>query len=81
MRKYLGSYNPIYTPTFQDQISNISEGLIKRIKEKIEDLVYNPWRNTEFLKGKYRGKKKTRKQKNRFNKFMGDRYGVLFQTS
>jgi len=58
MRKYLGSYNPVYTPTFQSQLLGLSPSMKQRVEEKIEDLIADPWHNTEFLKGQYRGKRK-----------------------
>lgn len=54
----MGSYNPVYTETFQEQLTEVSDAFKERIEEKIQDLVNDPWHNTKFLKGQYRGKRK-----------------------
>lgn len=59
MRKFLGSYNPVYTPTFQKQISKVDKTLKLRIKNCIDSLISDPWHHTEFMKG-VRGRRKAR---------------------
>ena len=56
----MGSYNPVYTRTFEKQLRGLGERFREKIEEKIQDLVSNPWHNTQFLKGQYRGKRKLR---------------------
>lgn len=58
MRKFLGNYAPVYTKTFEKQINGLDSGFKRQIENHIEDLVADPWHNTKFLKGQYRGKRK-----------------------
>lgn len=58
MRKFLGNYNPVYTQTFEKQLRELGGKFLEIIKEKIQNLVNDPWHNTRFLKGQYRGKRK-----------------------
>jgi len=60
MRKFLGNYSPLYTPTAQEQIEGLNPSDKARLKERIDSLIADPWHNTEFLKGQYRGKRKIR---------------------
>jgi len=61
MRQYLGNYKPVYTPTFEDQISTVSERMKQRIQSRIDNLIQDPYHNTEFMKGlRYKGKRKLR---------------------
>lgn len=60
MRKFLGNYNPIYTRKFDEQINGVSKDYRQMVENKIEDLIADPWHNTRFLKGQYRGKRKLR---------------------
>jgi len=56
----LGNYNPVYTRTFENQLAEVSNEVRNRVEEKIADLINDPWHNTEFAKGQYRGKRKLR---------------------
>ena len=56
----MGTYNPIYTKTFEKQLRGLNGKYLERVEEKIQDLVNDPWHNTAFLKGQYRGKRKLR---------------------
>ena len=58
MRKFLGSYDPLYAPKFKEQIRGLEKGFRRKIEERIDDLKADPWHNTKFLKGQYRGKRK-----------------------
>jgi hypothetical protein len=58
MRKFLGNYNPFYTKTVQEQINGLDPQGKERAEERIQDLINDPWHNTEFGKGQYRGKRK-----------------------
>lgn len=58
MRKFLGNYRPFYTRIARDQINGLDVRGRARVQERINDLIADPWRNTEFLKGQYRGKRK-----------------------
>ena len=60
MRKFLGNYNPVYTKTFRKQIAGVNPEFRTRIEDRIQDLIADPWHNTKFLKGQYRGKRKLR---------------------
>lgn len=58
MRKFLGDYQPFYTRMARDQINGLDAKSKARVQERINDLVVDPWHNTEFLKGQYKGKRK-----------------------
>ena len=58
MRKFLGNYDPFYTKTVQEQICALSTEDKKRLENRIQDLISDPWHNTKFGKGQYRGKRK-----------------------
>jgi len=60
MRKFLGNYNPIYTKTFKKQVKKLDSTFRRQIEERIRDLIADPWHNTQFLRGQYRGKRKLR---------------------
>ena len=60
MRKFLGNYTPFYTRTAREQIDGLDGSSKARVEERINDLIADPWHNTEFLKGQYRGKRKIR---------------------
>lgn len=60
MRKFLGNYVPVYAPSFKRRLFGLSPNLVKQIEETINDLRNDPYRNTEFLKGQYKGKRKVR---------------------
>ncbi len=58
MRKFLGNYKPIYAPKFQRQIRGLAQEMRDAIEERIDTLIDDPWHNTRFLKGQYRGKRR-----------------------
>jgi hypothetical protein len=60
MRKFLGNYQPFYTKIARDQINGLDPKSRDRVQERVNDLIADPWHNTEFLKGQYRGKRKIR---------------------
>jgi len=54
----LGNYKPLYSPRFKEQLKQLSQRDVSKIEQQISDLLSDPWHNTEFLKGQYRGKRK-----------------------
>jgi len=56
MRKYLGRYVPEYSPHFKKQ--KLPPDVLERVENNlIPDLIADPYHNTEFGKGRYRGKR------------------------
>ena len=60
MRRYLGLYELRYSPYFKKKIKKMDKKARKRIENAILDLRENPYHNTEFLKGQWKGKRKLR---------------------
>jgi hypothetical protein len=60
MRKFLGNYVPSYAPTFDQQMSTISDDLKQQVRNKIENLTNDPFHNTKFMKGQHRYRRKAR---------------------
>lgn len=56
----MGNYNPVYTKTFEKQINGLNPDFRGQVEGRINDLIADPWHNTRFLKGQYRGKRKLR---------------------
>lgn len=56
----MGNYDPVYTKTFEKQINGFNDEFRSVVEARIEDLKADPWHNTQFLKGQYRGKRKLR---------------------
>ena len=56
-RKFLGNYIPTYTKYVQRQIRKLEKKGKQRIEQKIEDLEQDPYHNTPFAKGQWRGKR------------------------
>lgn len=53
----MGNYVPTYTKYFQKQIKKLEKKLKQRIEQKIADLQEDPYHNTPFAKGQWRGKR------------------------
>lgn len=53
-------YEPFYTRTFQNQYASLNRDMKELVDTRIENLLLDPYHNTEFGKGDYRGKRKLR---------------------
>jgi mRNA-degrading endonuclease RelE of RelBE toxin-antitoxin system len=61
MSKSSKTYNKLFTKTFEKQLRKIRDAIrVKRIKEKIDEIVEYPYRNIDFGAGRWRGKRKER---------------------
>ena len=58
MRKHLGNYKRFYTVTFNEKLPTLPESLNKLTKEKIDDILNDPWHNSKPMKGPYKGKRR-----------------------
>lgn len=60
IRKYLGHYEPKYSPTFEKQMRKVgkkNKNFLQRVRKKIDDLRQDPYHNAPFAKGQWRGKR------------------------
>jgi len=54
-------FEPQYTKTFEKALKKeVPKNHLQRIKDGIQKLVEDPYHNTEFAKGRWRGKRKLR---------------------
>lgn len=61
MSKSSQGYSKIFTRTFDKQLQKIRDPIrVKRINEKVDEIVENPYRNIDYGVGIYRGKRKER---------------------